>query len=78
MSTALVCLNVVHTGHTEPTGHSGCSPGHSGHFGGSHVTFHDNTKFQKLSKIGVRSYLGGPYGHEGMACQSRDIGEFTQ
>ncbi len=28
---------MVHTGHTEPTGHCGCSPGQSGHFGGSHA-----------------------------------------
>jgi hypothetical protein len=42
MSIALVCLNVVHTGHAEPTGHCGCSLGQSGHFCGSHVMITQN------------------------------------
>jgi hypothetical protein len=37
MEIALVCLNMVPTGHTEPTGHYGCSRSQSGHFGGSSV-----------------------------------------
>jgi hypothetical protein len=37
MSTTLVCLNVVHTGQTGPTGHHWCSLGQSSHFGGSHA-----------------------------------------
>jgi hypothetical protein len=37
MSTALVWLNVVHTGHAGPIGHYGSSPGWSGHSGGSHA-----------------------------------------
>jgi hypothetical protein len=49
---------MVHTGHAGPTDHSGCSPGHSGHFGGSHVMI---TKLRKFSKIGLWSYFGGPY-----------------
>ncbi len=80
MSTALVCLNVMHTGPTEPTGHCGCSPGHSGHFGGSHVMIHDNTKLRKFSKIGLWSYFEGPYGHghEGLICPSGTSAGFNQ
>ncbi len=37
----------------------------------------DNKKFRKFSKIGVWSYLGGPYGHEGMVCQSGACAGFT-
>jgi hypothetical protein len=69
-STALVWLNMVQTGHAGPTDHSGCSPGHSGHFGGSHVTCHDNTKLRKFSKIGLWSYFGARFQYEGVVCQS--------
>jgi hypothetical protein len=37
MTTASVYLNVVYTGHAEPNGHYGRSPGQSGHIGGSHA-----------------------------------------
>ncbi len=44
MSITLVWLNMVHSGHAEPIvnllrliEHCGCSPGQSGHFGGSNA-----------------------------------------
>jgi hypothetical protein len=48
------------------------------HFGHFWMSCPDNTKFRKFSKIGVWSYLGGPYGHEGMVCQSGACAGFTQ
>ncbi len=43
---------------------------HFGHFWMSHDMI--NTKFRNILKIGVWAYFWGPYGHEGMVCQSRD------
>jgi hypothetical protein len=37
-----------------------------------------NTKFKNISKIGVWSYFGAPYVHEGMVCQSGANERLTQ
>ncbi len=52
MSTALVCLNVVHDGHTGPTDHSRCSPGQSGHFGWSHAMITQSFENSQKSVFG--------------------------
>jgi hypothetical protein len=49
-----------------------------GHFLMSHA--HANTKLRNISKIGILSDLGGPYGNEGMVYQMgmRANAGFTQ
>jgi hypothetical protein len=56
------CLNMVHTGHAEPTNYSGYSPGHWGHFGGSHARKTQN--FGNFPKFGILSYFEGSYGKD--------------
>jgi hypothetical protein len=64
MSTAFVGLNMVHSEHAESSGHCGCSPGQSGHFGGSYAMITQSLENSKKSAFGRISQ------HEGMVCQS--------
>jgi hypothetical protein len=56
MSTTSLCLNVMHTGHTEPTCHSECSPGQFDHFGGSLAML--TQSFENIQKLVFRRTLG--------------------
>jgi hypothetical protein len=52
--TTLVWLNVVPGGHAEPTGHYGCSLGHSDRFGGSYITITQRFENSQKSVFGRR------------------------
>jgi hypothetical protein len=52
ISTTLVCLNMVHTGYTEPIGQSGCLPGQPDHFGGSHAMITQHFENSQKSVFG--------------------------